>query len=341
MLNFSEKRIRGPAGWKPSAAGAALRLAAAAAAAALLLAACGEADPPPSGGPAEPAGESAAPSAQVELTPVKAGAYDAPPMAQAEFHGAEAATNGSAWIDTSAAAEGYVAAAVLSEKRVKFQVVKGDMTCNYDLASDGEPRIFPLNGGDGEYLLRIMENVAENRYAEVFSAVCEAELKDEFQPFIRPNVYVDYDSGSACVKKSAELAREAGDQIGLVSAVYDYICGSVVYDAQKAEGVTKGYLPDPDATFKSGEGICFDYASLAAAMLRSQGIPTKLICGYVSPDGLYHAWNMFYTDETGWVTVEYKVSGPSWNRLDLTFSAGGADAQFVGDGDNYSDVYVY
>ena len=91
----------------------------------------------------------------------------------------------------------------------------------------------------------------------------------------------------------------------------------------------------------SGKGICFDYASLTASMLRSQGIPTKVIFGYVSPDDLYHAWNMFYTEESGWVTVEFAVDPNDWNRLDLTFSAGGTDEKFIGDGSNYTDVYWY
>ena len=92
---------------------------------------------------------------------------------------------------------------------------------------------------------------------------------------------------------------------------------------------------------KSGKGICFDYAALAASMLRSQGIPCKLIMGNVSPDDLYHAWNMFYTEETGWITVEFSVSAKSWNRLDLTFSANGEDQKFIGNGENYTDMKWY
>ena len=76
-------------------------------------------------------------------------------------------------------------------------------------------------------------------------------------------------------------------------------------------------------------------------MLRSQGIPTKIVFGYVSPDDLYHAWNMFYTEETGWVTAKFEVVGDSWVRLDLTFAAGGEDMEFIGDGNNYADVYYY
>ena len=50
---------------------------------------------------------------------------------------------------------------------------------------------------------------------------------------------------------------------------------------------------------------------------------------------------MFYTDATGWVTVGFEVGADSWNRMDLTFAANGADGQFIGDGSNYSDLYFY
>ena len=126
-----------------------------------------------------------------------------------------------------------------------------------------------------------------------------------------------------------------------MTAVYSFVCRQVTYDREKAATVKSGYLPDPDETMRTGKGICFDYAALAASMLRSQGIPTKMVFGYVSPNGLYHAWNMFYTEQTGWVTVGFQVSGKDWNRLDLTFSANGQDASFIGDGSNYSDVYFY
>ena len=52
-------------------------------------------------------------------------------------------------------------------------------------------------------------------------------------------------------------------------------------------------------TLRTGRGICFDYASLTAAMLRSQNIPARLEIGY-SGD-VYHAWISVYTEETGWI----------------------------------------
>ena len=102
-----------------------------------------------------------------------------------------------------------------------------------------------------------------------------------------------------------------------------------------------GYLPVPDSTMSEKKGICFDYASLAASMLRSQGVPTQIIFGYVAPDDVYHAWNKFYTEDGGWTLAEFKVSGSDWNRIDLTFYANGASSKFIGDGTNYMEAYTY
>ena len=61
------------------------------------------------------------------------------------------------------------------------------------------------------------------------------------------------------------------------------------------------------------------------AMLRSQGIPTRLIVGSTSLG--YHAWNEVFFAGTGWVTVAdfswEKIDGNGWVLFDSTFAAGG------------------
>lgn len=271
----------------------------------------------------------------------KTGHYKAPKFADAVFHAEYAHGNGNVLLDLSGSSQGYAAIAAWSPARLKFQVIKGDSTYTYDIMSDGTPSVFPLQSGDGIYTFRVMENVADSEYAQLYAAEAEVVLEDGFQPFLRPSAYVDYSKDSACVKKAAKLAKKAENDLGVVSAVYQYICDTVTYDHAKAANVQSGYLPDPDETMETGTGICFDYASLAAAMLRSQGIPTKVIFGYVSPDGLYHAWNMFYTKKTGWVTVGFRAEKKTWTRMDLTFAANGADSDFIGNGENYMDAYCY
>lgn len=269
-----------------------------------------------------------------------AGSYQAPEMLLSEFHESLCSESNGVKLDLSAVEQGYIAVSAVSEHRLKLQVLKDGETYTYDIASDGTPSIFPLQCGSGSYHIRVMENVVDSKYAQLYAEDCQVTLLDVFQPYLRPSDYVNYSPGSACVARAAQLAAGADTALDVVKAVYDYIVGSVTYDQAKAASVKSGYMPDPDETLRTGTGICFDYASLAAAMLRSQGIPAKVIFGYVSPNGLYHAWNMFYTEETGWVTVSYEVSA-GWTRLDLTFSAGGASDTFVGDGENYSELYQY
>ncbi|MBQ6583343.1 MAG: transglutaminase domain-containing protein [Mogibacterium sp.] len=266
------------------------------------------------------------------------GGYQPPDMKTSAFHEDRAEAG---LIDLSCVSHGYVAVSATSDARLKFQVLKDDMTYNYDLASDGTPSVFPLQCGDGTYTFRIMENVVDTKYAEYYSTYENVVLDNEFEPFLRPSDYVNYNKNSACVAKAAEFSAEAETKLDVVASVYRFVTKSIKYDKEKADNIQSGYLPDPDETMNTGRGICFDSASLAAAMLRSQGIPTKVVFGYVSPDDVYHAWNMFYTEETGWVTAKFAVDQNTWNRIDLTFAASGTSEKYIGDGSNYADVYYY
>ncbi|MBR5641891.1 MAG: transglutaminase domain-containing protein [Firmicutes bacterium] len=279
--------------------------------------------------------------ADSQTVQVSAETASAPTILESVFDKGKANAKGNAWIDVSHVSDGYVAVAAISDKRLKFQVICGEIKYNYDMKNDGTPSIFPLQSGNGEYKFRIMKNTSEKKYAEIHSVVCAVTLKDQFQPFLRPSAYVNYNKDSKCVAKAVELTKSCKTDLEKIKAIYDFVCNTVKYDHQKAKTVQSGYLPTPDETMTTGKGICFDYASLAASMLRSQGIPTKVIFGYVSPNGLYHAWNMFYTKESGWVTVSYQLNPQNWTRMDLTFSANGADGNFIGDGGNYKDVYMY
>lgn len=303
---------------------------------ALLLGACGAPAATAQAGSA-PAAE---PTASAALPGTTGGGYTAPPMAESGFHPEAAAGENGALIDLSCVAQGVVAASAENDHRLKFQVVYGETRYNYDLPGDGTPQVFPLQSGDGSYTFRVMQNTTEDKYVEICAVQAEVALESEFAPFLRPNQYVNYGPDSDCVALAADLAAQAADEAGAVANIYAYIRDTITYDTAKAATVQSGYLPDPDETLATGQGICFDYAALAAAMLRSQGIPTKLITGYVSPGDLYHAWNMIWLEESGWITVEIEAPAHSWERIDLTFAAG-APGEFTGDGTGYTDRLTY
>lgn len=243
-------------------------------------------------------------------------------------------------IDTSTVSAGYVGASAVSGSRLKFQVAYGEMSYNYDLPSDGLPIVCPINMGNGVYSFSIWENTSDNRYVQLGSTeTIDVALESEFVPFLRPSYFCPYSESSACVQKAFELSAEAENEGDVLKNIYNYVTDNVDYDDAKAATVEEGYIPNPDSTFQSNTGICFDYASLAAAMLRSQGIPCKIMTGYVSPDNIYHAWNMVYINGS-WSTITFVVESNTWTRIDTTFAAGGA-TNFVGDGTNYTDRYTY
>ena len=261
--------------------------------------------------------------------------------AVAAYDASAATGQNGALIDTSHVAEGYVAVSVEASSRIKLLVSLGDSTQSYDVPTDGDPIIAPLTFGNGAYTFRIMQNTSGNNYVELARAQADVELVDEFAPYVRPNVYCDYDEDSACVSRARELVADATNQAEALSAICDYIVENVSYDEDKASELSDstGYTPDPDETLTSGAGICFDYASLGAAMLRSQGIPAQIVTGNVSPDNIYHAWLMVYIDGT-WTSANFDVEAKTWSRVDLTFAAGGA-TNLVGDGKTYTPRYVY
>lgn len=246
-----------------------------------------------------------------------------------------------AYIDTSHVAQGYVGASCINDARIKLQVTSGNTSYNYNVSGDGTPTIAPLTFGDGTYTFRLMQNTSENNYVELYQTSANVVLDDENSPYVRPNIFCNYTENSECVSRARELVSSCATQGEAVEAICSWVIDNISYDDEKALELQSAtdYVPNPDATIESGTGICFDYASLGAAMLRSQGIPTQIVTGYVSPNGIYHAWIMIYIDGT-WTTAQFSVEENTWSRVDLTFAAGSSNAN-IGDGKEYTDRYVY
>lgn len=216
-------------------------------------------------------------------------------------------------------------------------------TYTYDLTGH-DYTAFPFSDGNGTYRLRIMENVGGTKYAVALSIDVLVEMKDEFAPFLWPNQYVDWSKARYAKAMAADLCKDLGeDELKKVAAVYDYVIGNMTYDYDKAANVKSGYLPDIDTCLQAGKGICFDYAAVMSGMLRSQGVPCKLVVGYVG--NAYHAWISVYVKGQGWVDGAIYFDGTSWQRMDPTFaSSAGNDpgiVKYIGDGSNYSAKYLY
>lgn len=262
---------------------------------------------------------------------------------------ADVYTGSSSVVDASHQTDGYVdvkyTAKTTKPLRVTIEKAGGDKY-TYTLKSDGTSERFTFTQGNGSYTIKVLENNAGTRYAVKQTVKVDVKLKDQYAPFLVSNQYVNYNSKSTAVAKAAELVKGAKTDLEKVDLIYAYICNNIAYDTKKASSVQTGYLPSVDATLKSKTGICFDYAAIMAAMLRSQDIPTQLVTGFVSPNGAYHAWNEVYIKGKGWIkTGELYFDGSKWTLMDSTFMASSKGSQkivsYIGDGGNYTEKYKY
>ncbi|MGI6110662.1 MAG: transglutaminase-like domain-containing protein [Bilifractor sp.] len=251
--------------------------------------------------------------------------------------------DGSVTLDLSHTDQGYIMIRDTNDKKVQIQITNptGEMY-PYPMNTGDAYRTFPLTCGDGGYSVRVLENISGDQYAIGLSQDFSVTLQDEFRPFLYPNQYVEYTADSDAVKLGQKLSGEAADDLGYVQNVYNYVISNITYDTEMAENLPVNYIPDPDATLASGKGICFDYASLMTAMLRSQGVPTKLVTGYSGE--AYHAWISVYLKEQGWVDNIISFDGKKWTLVDPTLGANNDAkdvAKYIGDGKNYTVKYVY
>lgn len=246
-------------------------------------------------------------------------------------------------VDYSNAADGYVMVCFTgeTERRLKVQVKGPRTTYTYNLPV-GEWTVFPLSDGDGTYRVAIFKNTGGTKYAAVMSAGVDVQLRDEFAPFLRPNQYVNYTNSPDTMDMGAQLCTGLTHPLEKVAAVYDYVVANLSYDYDKAAAVKSGYLPVLDTVLAEKKGICFDYAALMTAMLRSQEVPCKLVVGYAG--STYHAWISVWTEEDGWVDGAIFFDGQVWKRMDPTFASSQNSSEeimdFIENG-NYTVKYLY
>lgn len=247
-------------------------------------------------------------------------------------------------LDYSNSSEGYIVLLYTgTSEKIKFQITgQNQTTYTYNLTPNMET-VIPLSSDDGLYNITLYENISGDQFSTAFSDDIDITITNKFGPFLYPNQYVNFSSDTKAVSIAADIVKDATCELEAVSFVYDYVINNVTYDHEEAETVASNYLPDVDEVLSTGKGICFDYAALMAAMLRSQGIPTRLEIGYAKD--AYHAWISIYTKDQGWIGGVIQFNGTNWTLMDPTLASNSKDVSkiksFIGDGSSYTTKYIY
>ena len=195
--------------------------------------------------------------------------------------------------DFSNASEGYFHARLNApnKHRMKLRVSKGGTTLTYDLNGSGDFEIFPFQLGSGFYDVSLYENVSGKKYAQAGNLALNVNLASDDISFYYPNQYVDYTLLSESVIQAEKLGEGLND-LEKFNAMCSYMKTNFLYDYVKAVTIKAGQLPDIDGSFKKKMGVCQDLSAILCSMLRTQGLPARLIIGYA--DKQYHAWTVTY-----------------------------------------------
>lgn len=221
-----------------------------------------------------------------------------------------------------------------SGKKYKLAIQKQGVTYYYNITS-GVQDYFPLQTGNGDYTVKLLENVSGSQYRVVQSNVVTLAVAQSQDAFLGSVQNIEWSYEDAAIQKAAELTKDLSTDREKIQAIYNYIITNVTYDRTKARTVTSQYIPEINSTFSTNKGICYDYASLFAAMLRSVNIPAKLVMGSCSlTNGQYHAWNEVYCTDTGsWLVID--------TTSDASLRAASKNYDMVKDAGQYTASKVY
>lgn len=208
------------------------------------------------------------------------------------------------------------------ENKMKLVVQLGKEKYIYNLFNSKEYVNYPLQLGDGSYTVSIYQNTTGTKYKKISSKsynVVAEDVNDVYlQSVLEINWEIEDESilladelvAAALETKKATVAAAKKEAVTLteteiINELYTYVIENIKYDYDKINGLDYSYVPHNDNTLEVKSGICYDYSSLLASMLRSQGIPAKMAKGYANTSSVYHAWNEVYlSDEERWVVVD-------------------------------------
>jgi len=200
-----------------------------------------------------------------------------------------------------------------SGRRVRLLIEKAGVRYTYEVRGDNSIETFPLQSGDGEYSVTLLENTVGNRYRVLLNERTQVTLNDQNSVFLASIPMVNWNREMDAIRLATELTAGLNNDEAKVSAVYNFVIRNISYDSNKLKSLPSTYLPNINDTLRLRSGICYDFASIFAGMLRSLGIPTKLVKGYADGVLEYHAWNEVYINGN-WRIIDTSVDSQLFRR---------------------------
>ena len=168
----------------------------------------------------------------------------------------------------------------------------------------GRELSFGYTYGPGHYDIDARLWIPYKGTQTVFSTSIEVSEEQYNKSMLASMTYYDYrtssqlqtDARKACISSTYVEGGAKTDE-EKAKAIYMFMCHKLKYDFERIDEVEWGYTPAYDKIIEENEAICLDFAGVYAAMCRSEGIPARIVVGWVNKgtenEG-YHAWNEVY-----------------------------------------------
>lgn len=179
---------------------------------------------------------------------------------------------------------------------------------NTYIVDKGTDEIASFTYGAGEYIIKLglLDKYDTSKVKILEEYRLKVELNDT-KPFTGKGYYTKYGKEI----EGLVVSTDTESRLEFVERVYKYVKNSINYNYDLANLITSGkiiiYKPKLEDILSTQKGICLDYASLMASILKYNDIPVKVCIGY-NESGDYHAWVDVY------INGEWKVFDPTLGR---------------------------
>lgn len=186
--------------------------------------------------------------------------------------------------------------------------------------------------------IKIEKGVAEFLLSPVYEnnvSVHSSKRKDRQALLYYMKPSYDIQSDDPEIKELSKLiTKDITEDYQKAKAIHDWVCNNIWYNYDALYNIEDYGDTSAMGTLKAKRSVCQGYASLTAALLRTCGIPTKLVTGYalgvtagstwkdeiINGNSTNHAWNEAFINGK-WVIID--TTWDSNNKYENgTFSTG-------------------
>jgi hypothetical protein len=144
-------------------------------------------------------------------------------------------------------------------------------------------------------------------------------VEESFRPLLSPEFNIESDH-EEIVREAEAIAGSETDPFKASRKVLAWVWENL----DKRPVVS---IPSALEVLRTRVGDCNEHATLTAALLRSLGVPTRIVVGLVYTRGrfFYHAWNEVYTGE--WVSMDATLNQMPADATHIKLLEGNLDKQ--------------